>query len=455
MNKQIQTLIALSIGIALLLSGMSALAEPEHDHDHDHAHDDKPAAAMPNTQVESSHAQHEGHDHDAEHGDEHEHGQEGHDHDDAHVDEVKLTPAAIAQYGVTTGPAKKTSLARLFIAPARVAFNADAMAHVGSSVTGRVSELKVKLGDDVKQGDVLLIVDSPELGEAQSDYLLKRTTVETARTSVQPAKDAYDRARQLLDQSQGIALAEVQRREAEWRSAEGNLRAAEAATTAAENKLHLYGMSHDAIDTLVRTGEIVPRYSVVAPIGGQVIEREVTLGELVNPDRDALLILADLRTVWVIADVAEARVADARKGSLARIRSAALGNRTLDGTVTYVASALDPNTRSARVRVELTDPTGTLRPGMFAQATILPADDGEAVLAIPEEAVQTVQGGPAVFVPVEGEPNTFGKRPVKIGPPIGGMVQVVQGLNEGDALVVSGSFILKAELGKAGAAHEH
>lgn len=434
MNKRTHHLIALSAGV-VLIAGSALLAGPEHDH----GNEKRPAASVADMHDEDPHADNDGHDHGGE----------------AHSDEVKLTPVAIAQYGVTTAPAKKAVLAGAFVAPARVAFNADAMAHVGSAVTGRASELKIKLGDVVKKGDVLVIVDSPELGEAQSDYLLKRTAVDTARPAVQLAKDAYDRAKQLLDQSQGIALAEVQKREAEWRTAEGNLRAAEAAATAAENKLHLYGMSQDAVAALVKTGEIVPRYSVIAPIDGQVIEREVTLGELVRPDRDALLVIADLSTIWVIADVAEARVADAGKGSVARIRSAALKDRTVEGTVTYVAPALDPNTRTAKVRVELTDPTGTLKPGMFAQATILPAGDGEAVLAIPEEAVQTVEGGPAVFVPVEGEPNTFAKKPVKIGPPVGGMVQVFDGLSEGDALVVSGSFILKAELGKAGAAHEH
>lgn len=434
MNKRTYHLIANSAGV-VLIAGSALLAGPEHDH----GNEKKPAASVADMHDEDPHADNDGHDHGNE----------------AHADEVKLTPAAIAQYGVTTASAKKAVITGAFVAPARVAFNADAMAHVGSAVAGRASELKIKLGDVVKKSDVLVIVDSPELGEAQSDYLLKRTAVDTARPAVQLAKDAYDRAKQLLDQSQGIALAEVQKREAEWRAAEGNLRAAEAAGTAAENKLHLYGMSQDAVALLVKTGEIVPRYNVIAPIGGQVIEREVTLGELVRPDRDALLVVADLSTIWVIADVAEARVADAGKGSIARIRSAALKDRTVEGTVTYVAPALDPNTRTAKVRVELADPTGTLKPGMFAQATILPAGDGEAVLAIPEEAVQTVEGGPAVFVPVEGEPNTFAKKPVKIGPPVGGMVQVFDGLSEGDALVVSGSFILKAELGKAGAAHEH
>ena len=118
--------------------------------------------------------------------------------------------------------------------------------------------------------------------------------------------------------------------------------------------------------------------------------------------------------------------------------------------------ALDPSTRTAKVRIEVSDPRGRLKPEMFAEATIFPrADSVETVLAIPNEAVQTVEGSPAVFVPVVGEANTFAKRTIRIGPVVGGMVPVLSGLEEGERYVASGSFILKAELGKSGAAHEH
>jgi cobalt-zinc-cadmium efflux system membrane fusion protein len=411
-------------------------AAPDHDHDHDHA--------PKQTTTNESHA------------DAHEHGKDEHDHD-GHADEVTLSPEAMKQHGVVVGSATRRAIQQLFIAPARVSFNTDAMAHVGSIVTGRVSELKVKLGDVVNKGDVLLIVDSPELGEAQSDFLLKRAAVDTAKPAVQLAKDAFDRAKQLMDQSQGIALAEVQKRESELRTAEGNLRTAEASATAAENKLHLYGMSQDVVGQLLNSGEIVPQYRVLAPLSGQVIEREVTLGELVNPDRDALLVLADMSTLWVIADVPEAKIATVGKNSKATVVLTGMKDHPLEGRVTYIAPALDPNTRSAKARIEVQDPAGVLKPGMFAQATLMPASnaDNDAVLSIPEEAVQLVEGAPAVFVPVANEPGTFAKQVVKVGPPTAGMVQVVEGLAEGDALVIRGSFILKAELGKAGAAHQH
>jgi cobalt-zinc-cadmium efflux system membrane fusion protein len=122
-----------------------------------------------------------------------------------------------------------------------------------------------------------------------------------------------------------------------------------------------------------------------------------------------------------------------------------------------MAPSLDADTRTVQVRIVVPNPRGSLRPGMFARADLTPraTTDAAAVLVVPEESVQTIEAKPSVFVPVEGEPNTFATRVVKVGRPVGGMVPVESGLNEGEQVVVSGTFILKAELGKAGAAHEH
>jgi cobalt-zinc-cadmium efflux system membrane fusion protein len=115
---------------------------------------------------------------------------------------------------------------------------------------------------------------------------------------------------------------------------------------------------------------------------------------------------------------------------------------------------MDEASRTAEVRVDVTNAQG-LRPGMFAQAEVVMGDAQPPVLAIEQEAVQNVEGGPAVFVPVPDEPNTFAKRAVRVGAPVGALVPVLEGLAEGEEYVAAGSFLLKAELGKAGAAHEH
>ncbi|MFO0873572.1 MAG: efflux RND transporter periplasmic adaptor subunit [Phycisphaerales bacterium] len=408
-----------------------------HDHDHDHASERTPP-----------HGDDHDHDHDHDHG-----------HDAEHADEVHLTAEAVERHGVTVEAAQAQVLRATFVAPARVAFNTEAMAHVGSPLRGRVIELKVRLGDVVRRGDALVVIESPELGEAQAEYLQRRSAVQSAGPGVELAKVAWERARGLHEQSQGISLNEVQRREAEHRAAVAGLKAAEAAAIGAENRLHLLGMSQPAIEALAATGEIDPRHTIVAAIDGQVVEREVTLGELVSPDRESIMVLADTSTLWVLADVPEARLQEVAVGTVARVTIGTVDSRGFDGIVAFVAPSVDPTTRTAQVRIEVPSKAMALRPGMFAQVEIVATDPVAGVpapaIAVPDEAVQVVEGGPAVFVPVPDEPNTFAKRAVVVGRSVGGLVPVHSGLVAGEPFVRSGSFILKAELGKAGAAHEH
>jgi cobalt-zinc-cadmium efflux system membrane fusion protein len=160
--------------------------------------------------------------------------------------------------------------------------------------------------------------------------------------------------------------------------------------------------------------------------------------------------------LWVLADVPEARLRGLNKNAQARLTLAAMPEEKVTGIVSFVSHTVDPSTRTAKVRIEVDNKDGELRPGMFGSVEISGGDKaGPAVLAVPDDAVQIVEGGPAVFVPVVGEQNTFAKRAVTVGKVVGGWVPVLSGLKEGESVVVSGTFILKADLGKSGAAHEH
>ncbi len=379
-----------------------------------------------------------------------------------HADEVMLTSDAVARYGIKTQAAQLWVLRPTITAPARVGFNTEAMAHVGSPLRGRIAEVNVRVGDPVKTGQELAVIESPELGEAQADYLQRRVAVQTAGPAVDLSKVAWERAQGLYEKSQGISLTEVQRREAEHKVSIAALKAAESARTAAANRLHLLGMNHDAIEALATTGEVVPRYAIRAAIDGVVVQREVTLGELVGPDREYLMVLADATKLWVLADVPEAKLLRIHPGAKAWISVGSLseaGSKRFEGSVAFISPFVDPTTRTAQVRIEVPIAELGLRPGMFAQAEIVEMDPGEPspapVVAVPEDAIQTVEGGPALFVPVEGEPNTYAKRAVTIGRAVGGLVPVFSGLVEGELFVSEGTFILKADLGKGAAAHEH
>lgn len=383
----------------------------------------------------------------------------GHDGEQEHAGEVVLGAEALDMYGVRVEEARLVSLRPTFTAPARVGFNAEAMAHVGSPLAGRIIELNVRLGSHVNVGDPLLVVESPDLGAAQSDFLIKRTAAEATGPSVDLARAAWERARGLYESSQGIALTEVQRREAEHRAAIAALKSAQAEAVAAENRLHLLGMSQQQVEALATSGEVNPRLTITAPIDGLVVQREVTLGELVSPEREALLVLADMTTLWVLADVPEARLRDVAAGAGARVRIGGTPGSKYDGTVAFISPMVDAATRTAEVRIEVRGEAMALRPGMFAQVEIIAMEPGGAepapAVAIPEEAVQMVEGRASVFVPVPGEENTFARRDVVVGAPVGGLVPVHSGLVEGERFVAAGTFILKAELGKGGAEHTH
>jgi len=384
---------------------------------------------------------------------------------DVHADEVRIAPDAAARYGLTVEAAQLWALNPTLTAPARVGFNTEAMAHVGSPLRGRVAEVLVRVGDPVRVGQVLAVIESPELGEAQAELLQRRVAVQTASPAVDLTRVAWERAKGLYEQSQGISLTEVQRREAEHKGAIAALQAAESAAKASASRLQLLGMSREEVALLTETGEVAPRYSVRAAIDGVVVQREVTLGELVSPDREYLMVLADATRLWVLADVPEARLLEVQLDARAWISvglAGSSGTRRFEGRVGFISPLVEPTTRTAQVRIEVPVSELALRPGMFAQAEIVlraeasPGAAGpEPVVAVPEAALQTIAGASVLFVPLEGEPGAYVKRVVTVGSAVGGLVPIHAGLVEGERFVSAGTFLLKAELGKGSAAHEH
>ncbi|MEX0745778.1 MAG: efflux RND transporter periplasmic adaptor subunit [Phycisphaeraceae bacterium] len=437
-------------------SAADAAPEPsatQNEHGHEHADHEDDGHAQAQTPDE-----HAGHDHgEPEHADDHEgdaHHDHGHD-EAAHADEVRLTPEAIERYGIELDTAQRTVPSATLTAPARIGFNTERLAHVGSLVEGRVMEIAARLGDRVEAGDTLFVLDSPELGRLQSAYLSHRTTVAASEPMVAFAKTAHERAMRLYEDGAGVSLAEAQRRERELAEARRDLRTAEAELAAAENALRLHGMSDEQVDQLAESGQIDPRSTITAPIAGEVIEREATLGELVSPNNERLMLLADLSQVWALVDVAESKLAQVGIGTPVTLEVSAVPGRALEGEVTYIGPRIDERARTARLRVELENADRLLRPGMFARATLVIGSGGERVLAVPAASVMEVEGEPSIFVPVPGEENTFARRAVVVGDHMGNFVPVLSGLDEGDRVVTHGVFILKADLGKAGAEHVH
>ena len=297
--------------------------------------------------------EHEGHDHGDTHEDHADHGHEGEGHSE-HSDEVTLTDEAIKLFKLRIETVRLQKLIPKISAPARVTFNTEGLAHVGSSVSGRVQEIRYRIGDHVQKGDVLLVVDSPELGRLQSEFLQKRIELQVAEISLEVAMTEYERAQKLVE-GKGISQAQFLQAQGKYKIAEGALLTAKSATQAIENRLHLFGMTQTRVEKLIKNEEIDSVYILSAPISGEIIAREVTIGEVVNPDDDALMTIADLSTLWVIASVPDVQMRFIKVGARATITSETIGNNHAEGKVSYIAPALDERTRTGQVRIEISN----------------------------------------------------------------------------------------------------
>ena len=322
---------------------------------------------------------------------------------------------------ITVGAAR----AGVLSANGTITYDGNHVSAVASRAEGRVVSIRTDLGQRVRQGDILVTVESPEVGETRGTYGRAQAAIEVARRN-------YEREKRLYEQS--ITS------QKELLEAEGEFRSAEAELNAALAKLKALGASP--------VGE-GGTFGLASPVSGTVVERHATPGQIAGPSTD-LLTVADLRHVWITVDVYEADYTRVRNGAPAKVIPTALRD-TFPGKVTFAGGVVDSLTRTVKVRVEVENETRLLRPGMFAQVyieTAIPAGSDSSVV-IPEIAVQEVDGRPVVFVPT-GEPGRYVAREVGLGPRASpGAVSVVKGLRPGDRVVGDGAFQLKAELIKA------
>lgn len=385
-------------------------------------------------------------------------GEASHEEPSGHATELHLEEKAALACGISTEKVSRRTFRNTFRVAARSVPDPEASAHVGTPVAGRIRELRAQIGVRVHPGDVLAVLDSPELGEAQADYLQKSDAIRSARIPLDPLRSSYERAKALLESSAGGSMTrtEVERREVELRNAEAELGRAEAGQRAAENRLRVLGVSHEEFDRLARTGEIATTLELKCPVQGTVVDREATLGQFVSAGGEKLFVIADLTRLWVIADLPEARLADVALKQQVRVEFKAVGVEST-GEVLLFGSEVSSVTRTLPIRIALRATDERLRPGLFADVEIDAGQkDGVAaqLLAVPRDAVQTVGGRPVVFAAVKDEPWTFVAKAVVLGPASEGHVAILGGIEEEDEIVVHGAFYLKADLGKAAFAEQ-
>lgn len=338
----------------------------------------------------------------------------------------KLVLSAEAQQaaGITTAPLEERAVQEQIAVTATIGPNQDRYAHIAPRVAGKVIRVMANLGDQVKPGQSLALIDSIEVGEAQSAYA-------QALSEHALAKSAMDRAEKLFA-DQIIPQKDYLRAKADYEKAKAVLRAA-------QDKRQALGVGDHA-----SSGGSPSIFPLVAPFSGTVIEKAAVLGELAQPDR-SLFSVADVSTVWIDANLYEKDLSKVNVGSLATITLAAYPGETFQGKVTYISNVIDKDSRTIKARVEIPNRDGRLKLGMFATASIATGGSAKAPL-LPEDAIVLIQGQPTAFVQ-EGE--GFEARPVELGDKLHGQVVIRSGIKPGETVVTHGAYALKAKMLKS------
>ena len=345
---------------------------------------------------------------------------------------VRLQSDEVIRSGVTVETVGRTAFRTYRTFPGVVRPNEHALANITTLVRGRVVEVHADLGQMVKPNQLLAVLQSGDLGLAQSAYLKAR-----ARRHV--AEQAYQRA-QYLYKEKVIGQAEAQRRE-------GEMISIRAETQEAREGLRLLGMDDKEIRTLERTQTIRSQVPIVAPFAGRVIARDLTKGEVVETTHK-LFVVADLSTLWVVGNVSEKDISFMQRAAVipnqpVEVHVAAYPDEVFQGTISYVGDVIDIATRTMAVRLILDNSNGHLKPEMFATVRVS-SEETSDVLVIPEAAIQHDRD--RVFVFVKKEPGVFEARTIKLGEKNGAFAEVLEGVEEGEAVVKEGAFTLKSEL---------
>jgi membrane fusion protein, heavy metal efflux system len=313
--------------------------------------------------------------------------------------------------------------------PGRIEADEQRVARIGSPVTGRINELEAVVGQEVRRGQTLAQLTSTDLSSAQLNFL-------QAFSQKLLAERAAQRAQQLFD-ADVIGAAELQRRQSEQQQAE-------AGVSAARDQLKVLGMSERAILTLAASRNVNSISTIVAPISGTVIERSATQGQVVQP-AVTIFTIADLSNVWLVADVPEQSSELVRVGEQVEAEVTALGGKRLSGRLSFVASIINPETRTVRVRMDLPNADRSLKPAMLA--TVLIRGRPEMHPVVPSIAVVRLDNKDYVFA--QTGPDAFVLRPVTLGPEADGKRRVMSGVKAGEKIVAEGAFQLNIQRERA------
>ena len=330
--------------------------------------------------------------------------------------------------GVVVAVVTKQSFAEVITATGKVEANIDRIAHVSPRISGQIVSVAASLGDRVTAGQTLVVLKSLEMAEATNRFHLSKTKLALAEGNML-------RIRTLVEKKI-VARKELLQAESDYTIAQTELQSD-------QERLSLYGASSSKLRS---SSHHTTTVSVPSPISGTITEKHAIVGELSDPTK-SLFTVVDLSSMWVVVDIYEKDLAKVLTGQRAMVTVDAWPDLKLTGRVTYLADVLDAATRTLKVRVEVANPDRKLKPEMFARVELVAPVSEAMTLAVPEDALQEIDGKKVLFVTDERQ-ERFRPQPVETGRSAGVMVEIISGLKESTRYVVKGSFILKSELKK-------
>lgn len=355
---------------------------------------------------------------------------------------LQLSPEASRYARLVEETAGEQMLAVPLRVTGRIAVNEERTAHVGAFHEGRIENVYVQLGDAVRAGQPLAQMHTHEVHDARADYDKARAELAMKERQVALSQATFERAERLY-RAKALAYREVEEAESALHAARQEVRRAQAEVERAIGHLEHLGLSETG-------GSYDDRVRINAPIAGIVIKREVTPGTAVTPGSHAFTI-ANLTSLWVIAEVGEAHLASLRRGAPVSLEVAAYPGATFTGKIERLGEQLNPQTRTLEVRCLVDNRAGRLKPEMYATININ-LGERRAVLMVSEAALQEIDGQTVVFV-ARGEAQ-YEKRLVTVGRRDGALREIQSGLQAGERVVTEGSFLLKSEFLKSRFAEE-
>jgi len=348
-----------------------------------------------------------------------------------------LTPAEWAS--VSVQPVIEKPFRAEHVTEGKIAIDEDRSTPVFSPYAGRVTKLLVKPGDGVVKGQPLFTIEAADTVQAQNDYITAMTAMNKAKSALGLAEIQDKRARDLFE-GKAVPLKDYQQSQANLIQAQNDMRSSQTALEASRNKLRIFGLSEDDIETFRRQGRINPEITISAPIAGTVVQRKIGPGQYVSAGAsDPVYVIGDLSTVWLTAFMRETDAAAVTLGQEITFSVLAFPGRTLSARLNYVAAAIDPATSRLMVRATVDNRDGQLKPEMFANVTIFSPSDHPAV-GVPKTAL--IYEADQVRVWVAHEDKSIELRQIKPGLTNGDLVEVLGNLKPGEMIVTKGALFI-------------